>query len=517
MKLYALGMVFVLVFAAPILHGQTQPPANTTPLCKPAGIDATFSFTDAPTGEQTIGIHLHNVTLQSCRLQGELAPDFVAGSQSTGVMTCWLCTPDGRPDAAAIQRNNDFILSGNGDAQVMYQWSEIGHNCPKIDWATISVEWDGRANFLFSNRHWKPLICSTVQISGYEPDEKAAMRRTSSQQAVLEIGPPPGPIYADELIQLKLELKSKDGGIKPFDRCPELYAVYKNLHSTRFEAILPDGFSYLVRNADDQPSLSVSSPFDDLPAQFSGYVRLCDTGSHHKTTVTLPASLSAPINSVPQPNLDSLRHIVWRAEDSSTHEAVFVTADTRFNILDPDTLPQNWGPQVDGIGAGLSVDKTTFSFGEEIPLHIRWENFGASKELAVGECGDPQPQVEVQDASHQVLGMLRTDHLELCFGHGWGPSSIEHGKPHRNFASLRHVAMGYTTTGEEVPITQPGVYYLSAVWAPPTLVQKADKNRSELAPGAEPEIVPALVYALGEPYATARSLPIRIEILPVKN
>lgn len=511
MKLYAFSMVSVLVFAASALRGQTPPPANTAPLCKPANIDATFSFADAPAGQQTIGIHLHNLTPQPCRLRGELAPHFAVDGHKAVVRTCWLCTPDGGPDAEAIRRNDEFVLPGDGDAQVNYRWSSVGDTCQKVDWATMGVEWDGRASFLFQNMHWKPHVCSTMQLSGYESGAIATTRPTSSAETALKVTLPPVPIYADELTKLTLELRSPHDVVAPTGRCPELYAVYKDGSGlTRFEAILPDGYGALVLKKTDEPNLFISGYADELPVEFKGYMRLCEVaGKRTTTTVTLPASLKAPIHFFPQPNMDSVRHIVWRAENSSTHEPVFVTADTHFNILDPDTLPQNWGPQVDGIGVGLSVDKTTFTFGETIPLHVRWENFTASKKLAVGECGDPQPQVEIQDASHRVLGMLSTDFMEFCNSHGWGPFSIEPGRQHRNFASLRYTKMGYTTSGEKAPITEPGIYYLTAVWSPPTLVAKT--GETELEP------VPSATYVFGERYATARSLPIRIEILPSMN
>jgi hypothetical protein len=504
----AISMVLFLLFVVSALRGQTPSPLNTVPLCKPAGIDATFSFADAPAGHQTIGIHLHNVTPQPCRLRGELAPSFAVDGHGALIETCWLCTPDGHPDAEAIRRNNDFVLSGDGDAQVTYQWSSVGDTCQKVDWATIGAEWDGRAGFLFQNMHWKPHVCSTMQISGYQSGAIARSRLTSSSETALHVNLPPAPIYADEFVQLTLELRSSQNSVDPTGRCPELYSVYNDgSSSTRFEAILPDGYGALVRNATDEPNLYISGYSDELPAQFKDYMRVCDTaGKRTTTTVTLPASLKAPIDVFPQPNLDRMRHIVWRAENSSTHEPVFVTAEVHFNVLDPDTLPANWGPQVEGIGAGLSVDRMTFTFGESIPLHLRWENFSASEKLGVDECGEPEPQLEIQDASHRVLGTA--DLRGFCSGHGWGPLSVEPGKQHRTFASLRSTKMGYMDSEGKAVITSPGTYYLSAAWSPPRLIAKTSGTEA-LALGS--------AYTFGERYATARSLPVRIEILPSKN
>lgn len=508
MRRSVLGMVLFLLLAVSTSHGQTPSSANTVPLCKPADIDATFSFGDVPAGQQTIGIHLHNATSQSCRFQGEVAPSFAVDGHGAIIETCWLCTPDGHPDAEAIRRNNDFVLSGDGNAQVTYQWSSVGDTCQKVDWVTIGAEWDGRASFLFQNMHWKPHICSTMQISGYQADTVATSRLKSTSETALHVNLPPVPIYADEFVQLTLELRSPNNVVSPTGRCPELYAVYNDgSGSSRFEAILPDGYSALVRRASDEPNLFISGYSDELPLQFRDYIRVCDTtGKRTTTTVTLPASLKAPIHVFPQPNLDNMRHIVWRAENSSTHEPVFVTAEVHFDVLDPDTLTGNWGPQVEGIGAGLSVDRMTFTFGESIPLHLRWENFSASKKLAVDECGNPEPQVEIQDALHRVLGTA--DLRGFCRGHGWGPFSVEPGKQHRNFASLSYSKMGYLDSEGNAVITGPGTYYLSAVWSPQTLVAKTNGTGIRTLGSA---------YTFGEHYATARSLPIRIEILPGKD
>jgi len=148
----------------------------------------------------------------------------------------------------------------------------------------------------------------------------------------------------------------------------------------------------------------------------------------------------------------------------------------------------------------------TFTFGESIPLHLHWENFSASKKLGVTECGWPEPQVEIQDASHHVLGTA--DLRSFCSGHGWGPFSVEPEKQQRKFASLRFTKMGYMDSVGNAVITGPGTYYLSAVWSPRELVAKSSGTGGETLGSA---------YTFGERYATARSLPVRVEILPKKD
>ena len=506
MRWISVCVLFLGITAVPCaLRSQNPVPADNVPLCKPAEIDATFSFADAPAGRQEVGVHLHNVTPQACRLRGELAPNFASIGQTLRLTTCWLCSPEGVSDAAAVRREDEFFLRGDGYAWVTYRWSSAGDKCQAVDWFTAGAVWDGLASYLFLNRHWKPHVCSTVQISGYEGDPGVAS--ASGVERGLTVTGPPGPLYEDEFVQVTLHLSPGQGVAMPARGCAELYGVYQNSSgSTRFEAILPDGYSALVLHPADQPSLYFSSGSDALPAEYKDYQRVCATGQDRDTaTVTLPASLKAPVNVIPTPNLKDLRHIVWRVENAGTQEPAFVTADTHFDIRDPDTLAQNWGPQVEGIGAGLSVDKLTFTFGEVIPLHLRWENFAAKQRLAVGECGG-EPGVEIQDADHDVLGLLNTDMIGICSMHGWGPISIEPRKAHREFARLIRGEAGYSISGNTLGITEPGVYFLTAVWSPPTLVEKSN--------GLE---VTNHEYSFGERYATARSLPVRIEILPSEH
>jgi len=191
---------------------------------------------------------------------------------------------------------------------------------------------------------------------------------------------------------------------------------------------------------------------------------------------------------------------------ADTHQPVFVTADTQFHILDPDTLPVHWGPRADGIGAGLAIDRASFALGEPIPLHLQWENFAATEAVGVTECGYPQPNLEIQDESHRVLGTVMTDSFG-CMGHGWGPFTVPRGKPQRDSIRLEYGVNGYTLPAGRVQISGPGVYYLVLVWSPPIFIDNT----------GPPNTISTGRDTFGKTYATARSEPVRLEILPAKN
>jgi hypothetical protein len=201
-------------------------------------------------------------------------------------------------------------------------------------------------------------------------------------------------------------------------------------------------------------------------------------------------------------DLASVTHIEWSMPPASGKEAVFLTTSTHFTVLDVDTLAPNWGETIEGIHAGLSVDRASFSAGELIPLHIRWENVNSSKRLGQAECGEPEPALEIQDSQHKLLRTLPME--SECMGHGWGPFAIEKGKAQHNFRELRTGSLSNPTFDS----LEPGVYYLVSVWSPRVL---------EAAPNTETERLRIGWGSLGSIYATARSLQVRVEVVPSSN
>jgi hypothetical protein len=207
-------------------------------------------------------------------------------------------------------------------------------------------------------------------------------------------------------------------------------------------------------------------------------------------------------------DLSTVTHVEWKTASATGAKSDFLSAATNFEVLDVDVLPPNWGEPVKGIRSGLSVDREQFAVGERIPLHIRWENTAASDPLEQGECGDPEPDVEIQDAQHNVVKTIPT--YRGCNGHGWGPFEIPRGKP-------LHMFTEFTTESGQVPpfvtpaaptLPGPGVYFLVSVWAPRVLEKVEGETSAYLHNGAG---------KIGAVYATARSMPVRIEVVPRGN
>ena len=90
-------------------------------------------------------------------------------------------------------------------------------------------------------------------------------------------------------------------------------------------------------------------------------------------------------------------------------------------------------------------------------------------------------------------------------GHGWGPFGIPKGSAQKEFRELSTTSSPSPDI-ETAPLFNllPGVYYLVTVWSPLVLdTSDAAKNKMLMGAGQ-----------LRGVYATARSLPVRIEIMP---
>lgn len=202
-------------------------------------------------------------------------------------------------------------------------------------------------------------------------------------------------------------------------------------------------------------------------------------------------------------DLATVTHIEWRTVPLPGKDPIFFSAPTHFTVLNVDTLAPNWGETVQGIRAGLSVDRVRFTVGEHVPLHIRWENLNATVSLGQGECREPLPDLEIQNSERQILKTLSADSLppmRICNGHGWGPFTIAKGTAQHEFGEL--------TTVSPPILPGPGIYYLVSVWSPHVLDTSEPESNGDLRLSAG---------RLGDVYATTRSLPVRIEVVPSTN
>jgi hypothetical protein len=471
--------------------------AGQSPLCDPDLIDGTFTFASLPAGEQTVSLHFQNKSNAACRLHGQAGPSFAVDGHSMHVASCWLCDQNNTPSPATErQLGNQILLAPGEGATLDLHWASTGESCQWADWVDFFVQWAKQTGYLFIPSDWPMHICSAVKSAGYRAEANSAsigevrgeMLRVSVMQAA---------IYSDEHATLHAELSGQTTSVAQPPGCASLYTVRQGPSmATRLDP-LPTMGSF------SRPSYTPEQIKEDKerawPSWKKDHLRRCEIAGGRATA---DADISAA-------DLANVTHIEWRTAPVPGEDPVFLTATTHFSVLDVDTLAPNWGDPVEGIQAGLSIDRASFSLGERVPLHLRWENVNAAMPLAQGECKEPEPALEIQDSQHNVV---RTIPIEPgCMGHGWGPFTIQKGKAQRTFIELTttHPPMPPFITDVPADLPGPGVYYLVSVWSPRVLD----------APDADTDKTPRIGSSgrVGKVYATARSLPVRIEVAPGNN
>lgn len=490
-------------------NAQTQASAGTqetattdnaqSPLCNPDSIDGTFTFASLPVGDQTVSLHFRNTSNTACRLQGRAGASFAVDGHGMKVENCWLCKEDGTASPAPEREPGDQILLAPGEWGTLdLHWASAGQTCQWADWGSFGVRWANPTGYLFIPSDWPMHICSAVKSSGYRAGA-ASPSTGASKDGPLRVSVLQKAIYDDERVTLHVELMGQRPSTEQSFGCAQLYTVRQAPSiGTRLDPLAALGAHSIASFTPEQTQEDQERTW---PSWKKDRLRRCDIGTGQTTA---DAEISAA-------DLASVTHIEWRAATPPGNRPAFFIASTHFTVLDPDTLPPNWGETVKGVHAGLSVDRTNFTAGERVPLHIRWENVNASMPLGQGECRDPLPALEIQDSQHHVLQTIPM--YSMCMGHGWGPFTLPKGKAQRFFRELTTVSPPMPTgiTPGRADLPGLGVYYLVSIWSPRVLELPPDT--------AAPGIVPLKSSSahIGGVYAIARSQPVRIEVVASRN
>ena len=488
----AFGVSIAVPCDAQLLPGRQNLSSDAVqaPLCNPDMIDETFTFANLPAGEETVSLHFANMSNAACRLEGRAAPSFAVDSHSMYVDICWLCREDGTGSPNPQREPADQILLAPGKwATLDEHWATTGESCQWADWINFGVGWAKPTGYLFIPSEWPLHICSAAKSSGYRAGQDSATTG-AARDGDLRVSVTPQVIYSDEVATLHVELARQADAAAG---CASLYTVRRGAESvTRLDPLFVSGMHAIASYTPQQVEEDQKRAW---PQWKRDRLRRCDI-EPRKTSVD--AGISAA-------DLAGVTHIEWRTAAAPDKEPSFLTVNTHFVVLDVNTLAPNWGETVGGIRAGLSVDRESFSVGEWVPIHVLWENVNATKGLGQEECGPPMPALEIQDSQHHVIETVPLSYSG-CSGHGWGPIAIRQGAEQRMLWQLGTVPGSVPLYGMpgEAKLTVPGVYYLVTVWSPVLLEPYPKPDSSETMTMGRGR--------LGAVYATARSMPVRVEI-----
>jgi hypothetical protein len=465
--------------------------AGQAPLCDPDLIDGTFTFANLPAGEQTVSLHFQNKSNAACRLHGEAGPTFAGAN----VEMCWLCDQANNVSyAPERQAGNEILLAPGGRAALDVHWTSSGESCQWADWVTFYFRWTKQTGYLFIPAEWPMHMCSMVNSTGYRAEANSPSTG-EGRGGVLRVSVMEAAVYSDERATLHAEVSGQTTSVAQPAGCASLYSVRQGPSlGTRLDPLLTMGS---VKRPSYTPEQMEEDKKRAWPSWKTDHLRRCDIAGGQAIA---DAEISAA-------DLADVTHIEWRTAAGPGEDPIFVMATTHFSVIDVDTLAPNWGDPVGGIRAGLSIDRESFSLGERIPLHLRWENVNAAVPLAEGECKEPQPALEIQDSQHRVVRTIPIE--QLCSGHGWGPFTIQKSKAQRTFIELTTGNPSTRAFWSEVAgdLPGPGVYYVVSVWSPRVLdapEANTDKTLRIFSSGR-----------FGRVYATARSLPVRVVVASV--
>jgi hypothetical protein len=471
----------------------SETPSKPAPLCDPAVIDTIYSFLDQPAGQQTISLHFLNTGSVTCRLKELPGPSFAVDGHSMHVKEI----RDQKPEY-------QVTLAPGATAAIDIHWGSTGDSCQFADWVSFFFNWSetyepGKlTDFLFVPSAWPLHICSPVKSSNYRIEADSPFS-AEQKEPVLQVSLLQKAVYSDERANLRVVLTKlpqphSTAPSEPTDkplRCSSLYTVRHTApQGTRLDPLHMVDMSYVASFTPEQVREDKERAW---PSWRKASHRECD----------VPDGILSGDAQIDASDLATVTHIEWRTAPSPGKDPAFFTAATHFTVLDVETLAPNWGDTVQGIRAGLSVDREKFGVGERVPLRTRWQNVNASVPIGQTECRGPLPDLEVQDSDHKVLKTLPS--YEFCSGHGWGPFAINNGLAQHEFRELTTSSPASAPSAPVIPpiLPGPGVYYLVTVWSPRVL----DTS------GPESNTVGIGNGRLAGVYATVRSAPVRIEVV----
>jgi hypothetical protein len=147
------------------------------------------------------------------------------------------------------------------------------------------------------------------------------------------------------------------------------------------------------------------------------------------------------------------------ADDETLH---FLSSNIlRVQLADPATIQRKWGLSVRGVAADVTLDKTTYKLGEDVPLHLAVKNFDAQGEVYADDpVWDPCSALSLQvftEAGQPLSPEEKFPASRRCMGHGRGLIEYEKGKV---------VPLEWSLGSKGELPNRPGTYTVVVIWNP---------------------------------------------------
>ncbi|SRR5579871_72019 len=427
----------LLIFACSSLPAAAQASLNTPGAsnCVAADFDANLEFAYAH-DDFLIFISKRNLADHACvfdpAVHGpDLMPYHTEGHEPYKI--CYFCEtrlPNGEIPVAPVMT----LEPGNVIWQTV-RWktkpASDSMPCQQVGWRNDSI-WIAAPSIL-------PPVCSDVEVSRFSllaphplKNETNSPSESHLPQLILSSSKSSYDRREEFTLHLSRARLEKD---RPDDStCPTIYLKHR----------LPDGTTSI---SEEQP-LAFKGCKQNIPGYEPG-----DWKSGFELDPGLAARVRVGKHEIQMLQLMSASDEPWLR---------FASSNTlNFNIVDPTTLPRRWGPRVKGIAADVTLDKTHYRLGEDVPLHLAIADFEAQAQLYSWD-GSWDPcmviGIEVQDETGHALPVNQRFHsFSVCQLHGLGPVAFPKGKV---------VPLERTLRGEGWLPNRTGTYTIKIRWQP---------------------------------------------------
>jgi hypothetical protein len=473
--LTALCMVWLLCGA---LEARAQSSAGAPIVaCAAADLDTNFQFLDEPGDVTRLTLSVRNISKTICLLGKARYPYFVDQNQSNRRQLdyCDRCKepiPGGEhPSDAPIQ------LEPNDAAHQTLRWRTAAAKdspaCIQTAWISVSSE-DMKHVFLLVTPSLIKPVCSSVDVVGYLPGLSASpttqvKQSSRSHTGSVQLSASRQTYYQDERFELHAEIQRGTAKLDTSMQCPSFFLRERSPDgNARIDEIAP-------RNVNCSASQNVIKANFDAGARS----RWGGVGDHLFQVLAL-----------------------WPG-------AVTFAQSNRLTIpiRDEALIPRVWGPIQKGVHVNLTLDKLTYSLGEDIPLRIGAEVVSEDQPVYGSRYGrggaffmsiDPGFHLAISDSDGPLPRSDARSNLYNFGGGSSGPSVCTPALPVGKVLALDRSAKAYGL----LP-TQPGTYTLVVTWSPYKTKYASCNDMPPFDPAVPGE----------QPFVTVSSLPLTIHIV----
>jgi len=403
--------------------------------CTVADFDVNLQFVNGPGNYYAVVVNRRNISGHPCVFDGPvygptLVPDRVPGHAPYEL--CYYCE-ERLPNGQTPVMPPLTVNPGQGARQT-FRWRTTSSSeaapCLEPKWMSGPV--------LLVAPSLLKRVCSDIEVSRFSLalDATQMESREDDQVPIFKLTTGRGLYYEGEAFSLRLSRThaSTQTSVRE-DVCPTLFLRHRSPDGeTRIDEVQPLAFKDCGRAVLGHEPGNWQSGFD------------LDSGANSKWSGFGEHSME-------------VSQLVGSADNPKLH---FVSSNVlRIQLADPSAIPRKWGPRVKGIAADITLDKTTFRVGEDVPLHLAIKNFDAAVPLYSWDpVWDPCMVVglEVQDVGGHALSLAkRFPQWSVCMGHGFGPRPV---------AQSKVIPLERTLGKEGWLPNQPGTYTVVITWAP---------------------------------------------------